>query len=57
MQRNFFGAQINSFESQLPVPKQLEPFQSGPQDYRAMFIRAPAIMETGPSVEVLSEYR
>ncbi len=57
VQRNFFGAQINSFESQLPVPKQLEPFQRGPQDYRAMFIRAPAIMETGPSVEVLSEYR
>ena len=27
------------------------------QDFRAMFIRAPAILESGPSVEVLSEYR
>ena len=57
VQRNFFGAQINSFESQLPVPKQLEAFADGPEDYRAMFIRAPAIMEAGPSVEILSEYR
>ena len=57
VQRNFFGAQINSFESQLPVPKQLESFGHGPAKYRAMFIRAPAIMEAGPSVEVLSEYR
>ena len=57
VQRNFFGAQINSFESQLPVPKQLESFRSGPEEYRAMFIRAPAIMEAGPSVEILSEYR
>lgn len=57
VQRNFFGAQINSFESQLPVPKQLESFKHGPEDYRAMFIRAPAIMEAGPSVEILSEYR
>ena len=57
VQRNFFGAQINSFESQLPVPKQLQPFEHGPAKYRAMFIRAPAIMEAGPSVEILSEYR
>lgn len=57
MQRNFFGAQINSFESELPVPKQLEAFREGPQQYRAMFIRAPAIMDAGPSVEVLSEYK
>ena len=57
VQRNFFGAQINSFESQLPVPKQLQSFEHGPANYRAMFIRAPAIMEAGPSVEVLSEYR
>lgn len=55
--RNFFGAQINSFETELPVPKALKAFESGPQGFRAMFIRAPAVLEAGPSVEVLSEYR
>ena len=55
--RNFFGAQINSFEAELPVPQALKAFQSGPQGFRAMFIRAPAVVEAGPSVEVLSEYR
>ncbi|BDA47544.1 Pyridoxal 5'-phosphate synthase subunit PdxT [Coccomyxa sp. Obi] len=55
--RNFFGAQINSFETELPVPQALKAFESGPQGFRAMFIRAPAILEAGPSVEVLSEYR
>jgi 5'-phosphate synthase pdxT subunit len=55
--RNFFGAQINSFETELPAPRNLPAFQSGPEGFRAMFIRAPAVLEAGPSVEVLSEYR
>lgn len=55
--RNFFGAQINSFETQLPAPACLPPEADGSSPaYRAIFIRAPAIVETGPGVEVLSQY-
>eukprot|EP00887_Chlorella_sp_A99_P003479 scaffold7.g3479.t1 len=67
--RNFFGAQINSFETQLPAPACLRaaPAAGGangtpaaavdPATFRAVFIRAPAITEAGPGVEVLAEYR
>ena len=69
--RNFFGAQIHSFEALLPAPACLaDQSSSDPactsagvasddgaaEDYRAVFIRAPAIMEAGPSVEILAEY-
>lgn len=75
--RNFFGAQIHSFEALLPAPACLRSLPSdlaessgssvvptangdsaaaAAQGYRAVFIRAPAIMEAGPSVEILSEY-
>lgn len=54
VQRNFFGAQINSFEMALPVPACLPEAEKGP--FRAIFIRAPAVLETGPDVEVLAEY-
>lgn len=30
--------------------------EGGPPSFRAVFIRAPAILETGPSVEVLANY-
>jgi 5'-phosphate synthase pdxT subunit len=53
--RNFFGCQLNSFETQLPVPA-LVSEEGGPSSFRAVFIRAPAITEAGPSVEVLAEY-
>ena len=53
MHRNFFGAQIHSFETNLPSPPCLP---SGEPHFRAMFIRAPAIMDAGPSVDVLSSY-
>ncbi|KAI3434853.1 hypothetical protein D9Q98_002907 [Chlorella vulgaris] len=57
VQRNYFGAQINSFETLLPAPACL-PRDSDPADtFRAVFIRAPAITETGSGVEVLAEYR
>lgn len=55
MQRNFFGAQINSFETQLPAPPCLPDAEAGP--FRAVFIRAPAVLETGPDVEVLAQYQ
>jgi len=53
--RNFFGSQLNSFETELPVPK-IAAEIGGPETFRAVFIRAPAILEAGPSVEVLAEY-
>lgn len=55
--RNFFGSQIDSFETTLPAPKCLpcDGIHEGP--FRAVFIRAPAISEAGPGVEVLTEYR
>lgn len=86
--RNFFGSQINSFETSLPPPalfstlgaereeakgsgsdSAAEPGKEPPREasnasggpsaapFRAVFIRAPAIIETGPQVEVLAEYR
>lgn len=51
--RNFFGAQIESFEAVLPVPKCLQQFGGDP--IRAVFIRAPAVMESGPGVDVVCE--
>jgi len=58
VQRNFFGAQLNSFEAALPCPPV---FQNGSGEagtpYRAVFIRAPGILECGKDVEVLSEYK
>lgn len=47
--RNFFGAQINSFETQLPAHQALQQFgQDG--KFRAVFIRAPAVIDAGPGV-------
>eukprot|EP00197_Chlamydomonas_leiostraca_P008855 CAMPEP_0202866766 /NCGR_PEP_ID=MMETSP1391-20130828/8351_1 /ASSEMBLY_ACC=CAM_ASM_000867 /TAXON_ID=1034604 /ORGANISM="Chlamydomonas leiostraca, Strain SAG 11-49" /LENGTH=261 /DNA_ID=CAMNT_0049546749 /DNA_START=98 /DNA_END=883 /DNA_ORIENTATION=- len=53
--RNFFGAQINSFEAPLAAPECIKAF-GGADTFRAMFIRAPAVVETGPKVEVLAKY-
>lgn len=53
--RNFFGSQLYSFETELEVPA-LAAVEGGPPSFRAVFIRAPAILETGPSVEVLANY-
>jgi len=47
--RNYFGRQVDSFETVLHVPMWDE------QPYHAIFIRAPAIIEVGPKVEVLAE--
>ena len=49
VQRNAFGRQRESFETDLHV--------SGVgEDVRAVFIRAPLIVEVGEDVEVLSKY-
>ncbi len=48
VERNAFGRQIDSFETNLPVPALGEP------PFHAVFIRAPIITDVGPSVEVLA---
>ncbi|KAG0454268.1 hypothetical protein HPP92_025572 [Vanilla planifolia] len=53
--RNFFGTQIESFETELAVPKLAEQ-EGGPDRCRGVFIRAPAILKAGPDVEVLADY-
>jgi 5'-phosphate synthase pdxT subunit len=48
VQRNAFGSQVDSFETALDVDK------LDGEPYRAIFIRAPIVTETGPDVEVLA---
>ncbi|CAL5432071.1 unnamed protein product [Camellia sinensis] len=52
--RNFFGSQIQSFEAELLVPS-IAAKEGGPPTFRGVFIRAPAILEVGPDVEVLAD--
>lgn len=47
--------QIQSFETDLLVP-QLASKEGGPETFRGVFIRAPAVLEVGPEVEVLADY-
>jgi 5'-phosphate synthase pdxT subunit len=47
--RNYFGRQNQSFEVLLDAPV------LGCEPFRAVFIRAPAILEAGPTVQVLAE--
>uniref|UniRef100_A0A7S0RIR3 glutaminase n=1 Tax=Pyramimonas obovata TaxID=1411642 RepID=A0A7S0RIR3_9CHLO len=54
--RNFFGSQIDSFECTLPAAAALGSDDGQPPQFRAIFIRAPAITSVKPSVEVLAEW-
>ncbi len=52
--RNYFGRQVNSFETELSVPA-LAPFSAnGEAAFHAVFIRAPAVMSVASGVEVLA---
>ena len=53
LDRNYFGRQVDSFETLLSTPG-LGP-EFGLEPCRAIFIRAPAITQVGPDVEVLAE--
>ncbi|KAJ4848914.1 Pyridoxal biosynthesis protein pdx2 [Turnera subulata] len=53
--RNYFGSQIQSFEAEIPAPE-LVSKEGGPETFRGVFIRAPAVLDVGPGVEVLAEY-
>ena len=46
--RNAFGRQVDSFETELAIPA------LGVDPFPAVFIRAPAITQAGPDVEVLA---
>jgi len=48
VQRNAFGSQIDSFETDLEIPL------LGGKPFHAIFIRAPIVKAVGPDVEVLS---
>jgi pyridoxal phosphate synthase yaaE subunit len=49
VERNAFGRQRDSFEAPLDVQGVDRPFP-------AVFIRAPAVSEVGPEVEILAEW-
>lgn len=50
VERNAFGRQVDSFEEDLLV----EGIADGARPFRAVFIRAPVIEETGDGVEVMA---
>ncbi len=50
VERNAFGRQKESFEADLEIPI------LGKKTFRGVFIRAPAIRETGPEVKVLCKF-
>ena len=50
VERNAFGRQVASFETDLQVPAM------GSQPVRAVFIRAPFLREVAPNVGILAEY-
>ena len=49
VRRNAFGRQVDSFETELPVPA------LGRESFPAVFIRAPIVERTGPQVEILAK--
>lgn len=51
VERNAFGRQVDSFETSLDIKA------IGGQPFRAVFIRAPYIIEAGRGVEVLASFR
>lgn len=51
VERNAFGRQVDSFETDLEIPALV----TGPP-VRALFIRAPVVAEAGPGVEVLATF-
>jgi len=47
--RNYFGSQVQSFETDLRVS------QLGEEPVHAIFIRAPVVVQVGPKVEILAQ--
>jgi 5'-phosphate synthase pdxT subunit len=53
VERNAFGRQVDSFETELEVPA-LEDIQPGAGPYHAVFIRAPLIESVGEPAQVIA---
>lgn len=53
VERNAFGRQVSSFETEIDVPA-LKEVDGAPGPYHAIFIRAPMIDSVGESVDVLA---
>ncbi|HJN91503.1 MAG TPA: pyridoxal 5'-phosphate synthase glutaminase subunit PdxT [Dehalococcoidia bacterium] len=51
--RNAYGRQIDSFETDLPA----ERLNGGREPFHAIFIRAPRIRATGPEIEILLSHQ
>lgn len=51
--RNAFGRQINSFETDIPIPA-LQAVDPDPRSFRAVFIRAPIFVRVDPPARVLA---
>ena len=54
VQRNAFGRQVDSFETDLDVPALATPDAARARPFHAIFIRAPLIESVGTGVEVLA---
>jgi pyridoxal 5'-phosphate synthase pdxT subunit len=52
VRRNAFGRQVESFESDIEIAGVTG--EAGAEPFRAVFIRAPWVEETGPGVEILA---
>jgi len=50
VERNAYGRQVESFEADLDIEA------IGPEKFRAVFIRAPYILDAGPVVDVLARH-
>jgi 5'-phosphate synthase pdxT subunit len=50
--RNAFGRQIDSFEADIPVAREV----AGGESIRGVFIRAPYIADAGPGVKILARF-
>ncbi len=54
VERNAFGRQLDSFETDLEIPALPAAPGASPAPFHAVFIRAPIIRHVGPQVEILA---
>lgn len=54
--RNAFGAQADSFETEMHIKGITDDPRYGTEPFKALFIRAPLITNTSPDVDILATY-
>ncbi|MGD0806248.1 MAG: pyridoxal 5'-phosphate synthase glutaminase subunit PdxT [Anaerolineales bacterium] len=54
IERNAFGRQVDSFETDLDIPALSSPNLDSHRLFHGVFIRSPMIQKTGPGVEILA---